>query len=764
VYNKGDLMKIHRSIAFRIWLIFTGLGLVISIPLALYYNEMQLSLLQEHTREEFNVNARITSNAVKTALEMDDFGILRGLLNDIEKSEHYTYVALAETLPDGQKMVVACAPRNLKNRVLRFDTKKYYYSRSPISTTILKGEIIIASSRAQDLLVLKKLNRPLMYLTVIAVFASTLLFGFSVLFLSRPIFRAIEIAKALGSRNYNVEIKTSKGTDEISVLNQSLFQLRENLVELDTQNKNLLEGLEGTIKEISTEIENKNQLNKLLLDISRTFLESKEDADKNDVVSETLQIISSNLGFVHLGIFKVQGGNLLCQYNAESCPLNHITNQAQITEAQLEMFNNGLNTFISENSHTNHFIESFFKVRADIKTVYLYRFFGRQNEDEILVMLSDNAKIPAKHEELEDMLNVYFRKGKEFELELRELNKTLEAKVLEKTRVNLEISNSLIAQDKLVTIGELAAGVAHDLNTPLASIKAASQNIRMVQPELFTKVQQLSPKELNFIFDTINLYPDHSIFRGSIEKLQSAKIIKEKLEKLTGKPDEQQLASLVAEAGFLPENERFLEEIIQFSNPGEVLSVMKDLFMLNSFLGGIESSVDRSSDVISNLSRFIREDLTQKKELIDLSNSLKIVEALFRFRLRGNIDLITEVPSGLKIMGIEMKLFQVWTNLVKNAIDAFEDHAIENKYIRIFSTSNDDTITLHFENNGPQIPEEDVQRIFKKFFTTKQKRNGTGLGLSIVSNIIAEHYGKLHLDSNEQKTTFSIAFPKAKDA
>ena len=762
-------MKIHRSIAFRIWIIFTGIGLLISIPLAIYYNKMQLSLLQEHTREEFNVNARITSNAVKTALEMDDFGILRGLLNDIEKSEHYTYVAIAETLPNGDKMVVACAPRKLKNRVLRFDTNKFYYSRSPISTSVLKGEIIIASSRAQDVLVLKKLNRPLIYLTFVAVIASTLLFGFSVLFLSRPIFRAIEIAKALSSRNYNVEINSSNGTDEISVLNKSLLQLRQNLVELDTQNKNLLDGLEDRIKEISIEIENKNQLNKLLLDISRTFLESKEETDKNDVVSETLRLISSNLGFVHLGIFKVQSGNLLCQYNAESCPLNQIISQLQLSDVELDMIKKGLNTFTFENAHTNYFIDSFFKVTPDIKIVYLYRFHGRKNEDEIMVMLFDQASISTKQEELEDMINVYFslytnfRKGKEFELELRDLNKTLEVKVLEKTRVNLEISNSLIAQDKLVTIGELAAGVAHDLNTPLASIKAASQNIRMVNPELFKKVQQLSPEELNFIFDTINKYPDHTIFRGSLEKIKSAKIISEKLEKLTGKPDERQLSSLVAEAGFLPENDRFLEEIIQFSNPNEVLLAMKDVFILYSFLGGIDSSVDRSSDVISNLSKFIREDLTQKKELIDLGNSLKIVEALFRFRLRGNIELITEVPSGLKIIGIEMKLFQVWTNLVKNAIDAFEDQAIENKYIRIFSTCNDDTITLHFENNGPQIPEEDVQRIFKKFFTTKQKRNGTGLGLSIVSNVIAEHYGKLHLDSNEQKTTFSIAFPKAKD-
>jgi signal transduction histidine kinase len=107
-----------------------------------------------------------------------------------------------------------------------------------------------------------------------------------------------------------------------------------------------------------------------------------------------------------------------------------------------------------------------------------------------------------------------------------------------------------------------------------------------------------------------------------------------------------------------------------------------------------------------------------------------------------------------------MKLFQIWTNLVKNAIDAFEDSEIDQKYIKISSESDDQSIKIHIENNGPQIPEENVKRIFKKFFTTKQNINGTGLGLSIVSNIVEEHYGKISLTSDEKKTTFTITFPK----
>ena len=70
-------------------------------------------------------------------------------------------------------------------------------------------------------------------------------------------------------------------------------------------------------------------------------------------------------------------------------------------------------------------------------------------------------------------------------------------------------------------------------------------------------------------------------------------------------------------------------------------------------------------------------------------------------------------------------------------------------------------VDVHIRNNGPAIPESIKSRIFKKFYTTKQKRHGTGLGLSIVSNLVAEHKGEISLTSNAEETVFTVRLPLA---
>jgi len=70
-------------------------------------------------------------------------------------------------------------------------------------------------------------------------------------------------------------------------------------------------------------------------------------------------------------------------------------------------------------------------------------------------------------------------------------------------------------------------------------------------------------------------------------------------------------------------------------------------------------------------------------------------------------------------------------------------------------------VDVHIRNNGPEIPENIKGRIFKKFYTTKQKRHGTGLGLSIVSNLVAEHKGEISLTSDAEETVFTVRLPLA---
>jgi signal transduction histidine kinase len=129
---------------------------------------------------------------------------------------------------------------------------------------------------------------------------------------------------------------------------------------------------------------------------------------------------------------------------------------------------------------------------------------------------------------------------------------------------------------------------------------------------------------------------------------------------------------------------------------------------------------------------------------------------IFNYELRQNVDLKFEVDPDLVMVGYDVKLFQLWSNLIKNAFEAMEDQV--EKYIGIFSTVEPGKIQLIFENNGPKIPEDVMEKMFKKFYTTKSKKSGSGLGLSIVKNILVDHNASIEVQSNEQYTKFIVTF------
>ena len=84
------------------------------------------------------------------------------------------------------------------------------------------------------------------------------------------------------------------------------------------------------------------------------------------------------------------------------------------------------------------------------------------------------------------------------------------------------------------------------------------------------------------------------------------------------------------------------------------------------------------------------------------------------------------------------------------------------KKLNVYSKNFNKTVSIIVENNGPIIPNDQIDKIFQKFYTTKGKRNGSGLGLSIVKNVLEEHNAKILVKSNERKTQFKITFKKEK--
>ena len=764
-------MRIFSSIAFRIWIIFTAVGLIISLPMAYYYNNYQFELLQDYTKGQFDVNSKITSKAVINALDFDDYAILNGILTEISDSKNYSFVAIIEKNNSGKEEVLTCMPAEMENQVLKFDSTKYLFSRAPFKTDVVEGVVIIAASKKEALKSVSSLNKPIIYLAFAAIVASMILFGFSIFFLSRPIFKSMEIANSLGMRDYNIPIEFRSGKDEISRLNNSLLNLKNNLIELDSENRSLLEGLETRVASMTADISYKNELTNVLLQVSTLFMDHKSEKSRNETYNEINEEIAKKLQFFKFRNFSLDHSQYIDFYDESEC---------------MDCFKSFLksNSGFIENLEIRKLIQIPEQQKAIIwahcnghefynAEIFLYTFSNNSNGVEGVIFLADSLHKKIQAKEFTDMLDVYyslltnFNKSVIFEDELISLNKTLETKVLEKTRVNLEISNTLIAQDKLVTLGEVAAGIAHDLNTPIGSIKASAQEINQLIEEFLNIITEVESEEYQFILSFTSTHNYLNKHRTAIQKLKNSSDLANHLKGiLVNQPDDQisKIASLLNNAGFDFVDFDEYEDILQLKNTEKVIKGINILWLLRSFLSGIVISSERSAGVISNLQNFVKEDLTQEKSSINLAKSIKSIEPLIRHRIKDNIALFIDIDDTVNIHGIEMKLFQVWTNISKNAIEAFEESPEDqtDKYIKIFTKIEGARVLVHFENNGPPISEENQKKIFKKFYSTKHRKNGTGLGLSIVSNIIAEHYGEMRLTS-DRVTTFIIDLPLVLD-
>jgi len=752
-----ERIKLHRTISFRFWLVLIVLLVTVAVPVVMNLYGYQKKLLQANTTENFDANCKIAASLVRNALEQDDFMLLRTYLTEIQESGEFAYIAIVEN-----DSVFVCQPPELWNEVLT-NNEDFNRSFADVRTSFLKGELILASSKEVDATVIKELSRPVLYLSAAAFLITLVLLLLGSLFLSRPVLSAVQVAKALSEQNYEVSIRETTRTDEIGQLEESLLILRDNLVSLKEENEQFTDRLEERILEATTRLERKNLSNLVLLDISKIFLSRDEQLTSDDKVLASFRLINDAFGFSSAAALSKEGDAVFVQYceGAEAKAIERLSLWKKMAEKPT---NGRLYHFLLGNAEadTN---ES--NKRLEERSLSVYPHLDANDRVNYLFFEGGD---PSQHE-LESFLSMYlnlYRNFKRFERsenELRELNKTLEQKVLEKIKQNLEMANNLVAQDKLATIGEMSAAVAHDLNTPLGAIKASAENISYMTKNFIQQASSFSESECLLLGELINSDLLLDIFKNSRQIREEQAKIEEWL--VSHRPDQKDsdLSSSLATAGFETVHEDWLCRICDLDSPKHFLMAVNELMGIKIFLQGIEDSVDKGTQVIQNLSRFVSEDMEQERSEISLRNGFEVIEGLFRHRIRSIDSYEIKVNPDIKVFGAEVKLFQLWSNLIKNGLDALNEEGVDRpegkKMIIEAVPAENGMVDVHIRNNGPAIPESIKSRIFKKFYTTKQKRHGTGLGLSIVSNLVAEHKGEISLTSNTEETVFTVRLPLA---
>lgn len=363
----------------------------------------------------------------------------------------------------------------------------------------------------------------------------------------------------------------------------------------------------------------------------------------------------------------------------------------------------------------------------------------------------------------EMLVNVYIRRDHIHEIEsskeqIRQINLNLEKEVIEKTQKNTELSRLLTDQEKLAMIGEISAGIAHDLNTPLGSIKVGAESIRYTLENLFKSIIEKSTiEQLHFACNRA-VENNIELFIGGIQSRKEAAVIEEyiRLNYPETTFDVQTLASNLVKARISIDETEVFNKILQSPNPFDFLNLIYHIQTTRTFIDTILIASDKASQVVKNLRTFVRFDQHSTKGPVNLNDNIATVLNVFNYEINSKVELQFNVDSTIIIEGYEIKLYQLWSNLIKNAIEAISGYG---KLI-IESKETEKSYEISIENDGDVIPDDVLQNMFTKFYTTKSKSNGTGLGLSIVQNVIEDHHAKIHVTSIPNSTRFTVTFYK----
>ncbi len=334
----------------------------------------------------------------------------------------------------------------------------------------------------------------------------------------------------------------------------------------------------------------------------------------------------------------------------------------------------------------------------------------------------------------------------------------LEKEIRERERAEEE----LIHSEKMVALGQLIAGIAHEINTPMGAIKSSGGNISdsmgKVIVDLPGLVGRLDQNSLLLFYALLQCSQKACPLLTSREERKLIRTISGSLDTV-GINNSRQIAFFLVQLNVHEHWEQFLP-LLQHDESVFIFETAYGLHTITSNSRNINQAVDRISKIIYALKSYIRKSDSKDKIPTDIVDGIETVLTIYHNQIKLNTELIREFESIPLIMGYPDELNQVWTNLVHNALQAMDYKGI----LKINVKTQNDHVVVSITDTGCGIPEEHREKIFEPFFTTKEKGEGSGLGLDIISKIIKNHGGWIDLESQVGKgTTFRVFLPQNED-
>jgi signal transduction histidine kinase len=340
-----------------------------------------------------------------------------------------------------------------------------------------------------------------------------------------------------------------------------------------------------------------------------------------------------------------------------------------------------------------------------------------------------------------------------------ELTTSLVAMMSERVREGTRIEQQ---HDRLVSLGKLAGGLAHELNNPAAAAMRATRQLEAMLEKLRSTSFELGRRNLDNAqqaeigrieagFTQTNVPPPDPVSLSNLEDRLNTLLHPH------AQGDAGELSATLAGCNMQPEALASLLAKLDSATAQAAVACIAASAESAVLLNVIRNSTSRISELVQTIREYTYLDQARLQD-VDIVKSLETTLTILNHELSNGISVRREYqPVPLLVDSFGSELNQVWTNLIQNAVDAMAGKG----ELRVRTFREDHFVVVEIGDNGPGIAPEVRSHIFEPFFTTKGVGEGTGLGLDTAQRIVRKHRGDIHVSSVPGDTRFQVWLPLA---
>lgn len=319
----------------------------------------------------------------------------------------------------------------------------------------------------------------------------------------------------------------------------------------------------------------------------------------------------------------------------------------------------------------------------------------------------------------------------------------------------------LVQSEKMAALGQLIAGIAHEINTPLGAIHASNGTLAKSVDGLVHDLPEIgramTPVQQAQFHTLIELSKSANNDLSSREERQIKKDLQQKLEDLEVK-NAPVLARELVKIGLHADNLAEVQDAFASPESERMIHTAGTVGKMRMHMQYIDLAVSKMQKIVFALKTYNHRQIHDEPILADLNKNMEAVLVIYHNQLKYGIELEKNLQPDLpETFCWPDELNQVWTNLIHNSIQAMDGKGT----MRIGTQLSADGqwIEVEVTDFGPGIPPEVQARMWEAFYTTKPAGEGSGMGLDIVRKIITKHGGEIQVDSHPGKTTFRVRIP-----